>query len=416
VAQRFICSISDRTRKGNGGVRVGRYDDNASGYLAAEEWAQRENKPGRSVYDSVNLFRDGADRRNLNTVAALTCLHADIDLKDVAEGREDVIKRIRAMPLPPSKVIDSGHGLHVYYIFREPIPVEDAEAATARELRTQLTEYLGADRQVNQDAALMRRPGTTNSKIPDEPVPCAILWEDRARLYDTTEFDELADCFSGPPILHRKPKDGKKGHSTTDEGEEYTGPVDANEELAALEPGGVNRKQCRIIGSMLTAGVPYDEIVGIVATATMEMAERHGFTITGDREGHIWTMEREFHLVRKCLANLVENRTNQGNRDELIPAPLWVQEGLAETFEALVQEGKRIVLIHRHDTGWYLRAAYGEHQGNGQSEEPSSASESPRTEQATPSWPTPYSARPASAIPTRKRLHGAHYLREAASR
>jgi hypothetical protein len=252
----------------------------------------------------------------------------------------------------------------------------------------------------------MRRPGTTNSKFPDEPVQCAVLWEDAGRLYDTSDFDELSECFSQPPVLHRKPKEGN-GHG--DAGEEYSGPVDVNAELAALEPGGINRKHCRIIGSMLTAGVPYDEIVGIVVTATMEMAERHGFTTKGDAKKVIWTTAEEYNCVRDCLKGLVEGRANK-NRDELIPAPLWVQEDLQGTFETLVQEGKRIVLIHRHDSGWYLRAAYGEHQNGGshQAEETRGDSEAG---QATPSWPTPYSGRPAASIPTRKRLHGAHYLR-----
>jgi hypothetical protein len=403
----YICGISDKGGPSREPVRGGWYADDASGHAAAEAFAQRENKPGRSVYDAINLFHDGADRRNISTVAALTCLHADVDLKDVVEAKDAVLKRICAMPCPPSKIVDSGHGFHIYYEFKEPIPVEDAEAATARELRTQLTKYLSADPQVNQDAALMRRPGTTNSKVPAHPVPCTVV-VDTSRLYDVDEFEELAELFSRPPILHRKPKEGN-GHDAV--GEEYSGPVDVNAELAELEPGGINRKHCRIIGSMLTAGVPYDEIVGIVATSTMEMAERHGFTTKGDRESKIWTTEKEFELVRKCLKNLVEGRANRGNREELIPAPSWVQEDLAETFETLVQEGKRIVLIHRHDTGWYLRAAYGEQrEGNGHTEEPSSgASEEPGP--ATPSWPTPYSGRPAASIPTRKRLHGAHYLR-----
>jgi hypothetical protein len=235
--QRFICSITDKNGSGKDDVRIGRYDDDEGGYAAAEEWARREDKPGCAVYDAVNLYKDGAQRRNLNTVAALTCLHADVDLKDIVEGREDVVKRIRALPLPPSKVIDSGHGVHVYYVFREPIPVEDPEAETARELRTQLTEHLAADRQVDQDAALMRRPGTTNSKFLDKPVSCAILWEEANRLYDVSDFDELAESFSGPPILRRKAKAGKNGDA--DEGEEYAGPVDVSAELAELEPGGV---------------------------------------------------------------------------------------------------------------------------------------------------------------------------------
>jgi hypothetical protein len=155
------------------------YKDDEAGHAQAEAFARREDRPGRSVFDAVNLFYDNATSRNGEFVAALRCIHLDVDLKDVIETKNDALKRILSLAYKPSKIVDSGHGLHVYWVFKEPIEMGDREAAAARELRTQLTAYLHADRQVDHDAALMRRPGTTNSKAIEQPVPCTVMWEDR---------------------------------------------------------------------------------------------------------------------------------------------------------------------------------------------------------------------------------------------
>ena len=171
--KRYICSIPNAGLEGP--IRELFYSDDAAGYAQAEEFARREDQPGRSVYDAVNLFHDDATSRRIVTVAALTCIHADIDLKDTEIDREEALRRIKSLEYPPDLVVDSGHGFHLYYRFREPVPTDRKDAAQARSLRTRLVEFLGADRAPDQDAALMRRPGTTNSKEAQQPVLCSII-------------------------------------------------------------------------------------------------------------------------------------------------------------------------------------------------------------------------------------------------
>jgi hypothetical protein len=158
-------------------VRSGWYEDDESGNAAAEEFARREDRPGRSVFDAVNLFRDDATARNEKTVEAIRCIHVDVDLKDLTNPKEDVVKQALSLEFLPSRIVDSGHGLHIYWLLKEPIEVTDPEAEDIRVLRTQYTERLGGDPQVNHDAALMRRPGTTNTKVLTSPVLCAVIWE-----------------------------------------------------------------------------------------------------------------------------------------------------------------------------------------------------------------------------------------------
>jgi hypothetical protein len=174
--KRYIGSFPNVS--GAGPVRELFYSNDAAGMEKAEAFARREDKPGRSVFDAVNLYRDDATSRNKDTVAALVCIHADVDLKDIAESKEQVLERISSLPYPPSTIVDSGHGFHVYYYFKEPIETESKEAEAARSLRTHLVAFLGADPQCNQDSGLMRRAGTTNTKDENNPVPCTIITGD----------------------------------------------------------------------------------------------------------------------------------------------------------------------------------------------------------------------------------------------
>ena len=44
-----------------------------------------------------------------------------------------------------------------------------------------------------------------------------------------------------------------------------------------MQPGiNINATHCRVIGSMLSQGVPYDEIAETVVDATMLLAEKNG--------------------------------------------------------------------------------------------------------------------------------------------
>jgi hypothetical protein len=171
--KRYIASFPNVP--GTGRIRELFYNNDATGMEEAAAFARREDRPGYSVFDAVNLYRDDATRRNAETVAALICMHADVDLKDLTEDRKLVQQRILSLPCLPSAVIDSGHGFHVYYFFREPVEVASEEAAIVRIVRARLVAWLCADPHADQDSALMRRPGTTNSKDPNNPVACAII-------------------------------------------------------------------------------------------------------------------------------------------------------------------------------------------------------------------------------------------------
>jgi RecA-family ATPase len=131
------------------------------------------------------------------------------------------------------------------------------------------------------------------------------------------------------------------GHPTTD----FPLPVDVEAELADMRPGNVNRTHCKVIGSMLSAGLPYEDIVALVVNRTMQMAVMLNLKD--------WTQANEFKFVRSCMVGLLKARCQQ--EENLCPAPAWVAPELADDWEAIAQKGGRPHIVWRTGSGWYVR-------------------------------------------------------------
>jgi hypothetical protein len=141
---------------------------------------------------------------------------------------------------------------------------------------------------------------------------------------------------------------------------EPSGPVDVDSELAGMQPGRVNSTQCRVIGTLLSYGVAYDEIVDQVVGATMAMAADH-------KECAHWTREAETGFVRKAIGALLSSRCKQ-ETDPTI-APHWVARELVEDWEKIAAQGGR-PLIYRQRDRWVVRNMRWAWGTNGGEEEP----------------------------------------------
>jgi hypothetical protein len=197
------------------------------------------------------------------------------------------------------------------------------------------------------------------------------------------------------------------------------GSVDVEAELAAMRPGNVNATHCRVIGSLLTQGIAYEEIVEQVVDATMHMAEMLDL--------RNWTRENEFKFVRDCLVGLLKARCRL--EENLSPAPVWVAPELADTWEEIAQKGGRPHILYRNGSGWYVRNNWKwdrEQQGQdaggrsrGDNDRPAAAEApqpaSPRAPPLPRIHPKPFACFDFSRIPQREWLYGRHYMRGIAS-
>jgi putative DNA primase/helicase len=123
-------------------------------------------------------------------IGHLVALWADLDEEDFEWGLAEALEVVETFDFPPSALVSSGHGLHVYYFLDEPFPLE-GEASLIEALLKALQGVLGSDR-VSDVTRLLRLPCTLNLKDPDDPKPVEILHLENRR-YALEEFLEVLD-------------------------------------------------------------------------------------------------------------------------------------------------------------------------------------------------------------------------------
>jgi len=117
--------------------------------------------------------------------------------KAVSSDRERykarALERIRAAPLAPTLIIDSGGGYHAYWFLCEPVTVTDANRTHIQAVQAAWVDLIGCDPVSKDLARVLRVPGTTNVKpqyAPDFPT-VAIIEHDESRLYSFSEIEQL---------------------------------------------------------------------------------------------------------------------------------------------------------------------------------------------------------------------------------
>ena len=138
-----------------------------------------ENRRDQNVYAGANpRQREGGSKAE--DVALARCIFSDWDKASVKEVR----RRWESAGLPePTLVIESGHGVHAYWRFREPI----TDLAAWSDLQRRLIAAVDSDKSIHDPPRIMRLPGFLNVK--EEPhVPCKIVSADPNRRYDLAEI------------------------------------------------------------------------------------------------------------------------------------------------------------------------------------------------------------------------------------
>ncbi len=172
----------------------------------------------RNVYFGLALMGgQPKGRGTLDDTAAIGALWADIDIAGGAHQRRDLPPTLddargllTTLPLRPSIVVDSGHGLHPYWLLKEPwvfdTPEERDRAAqlakgwhgaicAAAAARGWFIENLGDLTRV------LRLPGTMNVKVPDQPVEVRILEHHPGLRYAPDDFEPYLVDAAPPRVI-----------------------------------------------------------------------------------------------------------------------------------------------------------------------------------------------------------------------
>ena len=135
---RFFYSSNDPRKEGDKGRKANRIN-----------WKEIENyqRQGRGVYFVIN--GGGHKNDDVTTGRALFIEHDDLD-KDI---QRDLWQQLE-LPQPTFQVDTGGKSIHSYWVFEQPIAIEQW-----CELQRDLLEYSDADRSIKNPARVMRLAG-----------------------------------------------------------------------------------------------------------------------------------------------------------------------------------------------------------------------------------------------------------------
>jgi AAA domain/RepB DNA-primase from phage plasmid len=260
----------------------------------------RQNDNTRSSYFCPSVMRKGANGRRKEDAEVFTGLHADIDFKHHDAPPAEIRRTLGQTMQPASIIVESGGGLHAYWLFREGLKATPETMSRVERLLHALADHVGGDHAVAHCAALMRLAGTWNSKH-GTPVLARMTDNRPTARYEIEELDEwLTDASR--PILTKRATATTNGAANPYA--EFTagasGPVDVDSMLAAMTVGdaehSVHATQTKVIASMVARGVSLDEIEEKVLNATKAAHAR-------SKEGP-WNWQQEARAIRKSAEGI----------------------------------------------------------------------------------------------------------------
>ena len=144
---------------------------------------------GRAQVSLTDHKGDAAHCQTLSTV-----VFADADYKHL--GEEETRRRIRDCPLPPSIVVESGGGLHPYWILTRPFYLKREMKVAKRWLRHIAASVADVvDEAVSEPARVLRLPGSYNFKEEYGEPRLVTLSHHTNEVYT---LDQIRDGFGEP--------------------------------------------------------------------------------------------------------------------------------------------------------------------------------------------------------------------------
>lgn len=250
-------------------------------------FVRKWDRSGRATYFCVGTVV--GPRRAKDAIGETLGLHMDIDFKSVAEDEATIREVLRNARLPPSALVRTGGGLHVYWLFKEAISTQDNRERIEAALR-QLADLFAGDLAVCEVSRLMRLPGTHNTKY-GHPREVVCEFFDGPRY----ELDDIEDWLSETaPLLHRVSTVGTALRGSTPretnpylehaKANGFSPPLDVEQALADMTFGNIHSTQISVSASLLNAGRDMAEVVEIVINATDEAVGDYGMRWNWTRE------------------------------------------------------------------------------------------------------------------------------------
>jgi P4 family phage/plasmid primase-like protien len=283
-----------------------------------EHWCERRDEGGCGTFFCVSTIEEG-QRRKKEFARELVVLFTDVDFKDHDAPPEQIQDVLATLPVKPSRLHHTGGGVHAFWILDVPIDLTDPEAmARAEALLKRLAWALGGDPTVAHCVALLRVPGTHNSKRSPEGergAPVRVILETTA-VHTIEEMEAWVGSLSDP-VLHRRQVDGQDSvvddnpflRAAREQG--YRPPLDVEQRLRDMRhegegEAGVHTTLLSCSASLTAAGVDEDDVAHTLMDALQAMAGTDGWDWR-EEERNIRTMCRDY--VRKYMRPVAQPAT-----------------------------------------------------------------------------------------------------------
>lgn len=298
-----VCAANESAIRENSARVIEKYDRAGQASYFCVSTLDPEKVEAARLREKQAGRKEPSARAKENLAELLTGF-ADIDLKNYTIGRTIALSRLAEMRCPPSVAIDSGNGLHVYWLLKEAIEATPDAIADFENLLHLIVHVVGGDAACVDASRLMRTPGSHNSKNGAwKEVHVIETHSDLERRY---EFEELVEFFrdEATPIFALEEKiKGKtaagKEYNLADgappaEDNAWTAyireqvaagnirlpPLDVDKMLACMAPGdaeyGVHNVSRSVTASLVARGWSKDDIIPMVMGGIDAMVNRQG--------------------------------------------------------------------------------------------------------------------------------------------
>ncbi len=319
-----------------------------------EAHCQRWDDFGRAVYFGVCTRNLGSPSGKRVDVVECPALWVDIDTLKVGLNKADVVWQLSTMlACKPTAIVDSGGGLHGYWMLKEPLIVRIGEDGAIVEdaiiaVLKQLVGVLAGDITVCDLARILRLPGTHNTK-PDviaanrgEPFQVRVIEVDWSRVYD---FDEIVDWldYQRPVVI---PPLSLTTSAVRGETNPYLAaaarmgfkaPVNVEQALTLMTLSGdgttsIHQTQLIVSAALNQKGIAEDEIVSVLLDATRAAAGK-----AGDQ----WNWKREEANLRSMIRSAAKKYVKPTTNPTSPPPPSAEATGTGGHVVSIAAERKK---------------------------------------------------------------------------
>ena len=176
--------------------------------LILPEWAYLKNKSwpkvmeGQFSYEQIKIYNDNGYNVYYfpnepkeyvkgpplegSQIDQFNWVFVDCDLKDgVYDSKEEFIKVLGIAEIAPTKIVDSGNGIHAYW------KVPNMDAMSYLRFQRRLMRLFSTDEAVGKILQLMRLPGYLNTKQENLQPMCELIFEDNSVQYTAEQLNSL---------------------------------------------------------------------------------------------------------------------------------------------------------------------------------------------------------------------------------